>query len=81
MKDALQKSRWTELLDEQERFGRFLAFVRDQKVKGIELDGIKIEFQDAKYVSQGNPQVDRLPEMTDEQKKKEEEEILFHSSG
>lgn len=81
MKDALQKSRWTELVADRENFGQFLSFIREQKVRSIELDGIKIDFQEAKYVSQGIPQVDRLPELTEEQIKKEEEDILFHSSG
>lgn len=81
MNDALQKSRWTELAADRTAFGEFLSFIRDQKVKIIELDGIRVEFQDAKYVSTGIPQVDRLPELTEEQRKKQEEEILFHSSG
>ena len=81
MKDALQKSRWTELLSDRENFGQFLSFIRESKVKTIELDGIRIDFQDAKYVTAGAPQADRLPELTDEQKKQEEEAILFHSSG
>jgi hypothetical protein len=81
MSHAQQKSRWTELAADTDTFGRFLSFVRDQHVKSIELDGIKIEFQSATYVSTGTPQADRFPELTEEQKKKEEEDLLFHSSG
>ena len=81
MTDALQKSRWTELNSDKENFAAFLSFIREQKVKTIELDGIKIDFQTATYVSSGSPVLDRLPELTDEQKKKQEEDILFHSSG
>ena len=76
-----QSNRWIELLRNKDEFSGFLAFIREEKVKSIELDGIKIEFQEAKYVSSGEPQVDKLPDMTEEQKKKEEEELMFWSSG
>lgn len=81
MKDALQQSRWTELLSNKESFAAFLSFIREQKVRSIDLDGIKIEFQQATYVSKGEPKIEPLPELTDEQKKKEEDSLLFYSSG
>lgn len=81
MESPTQKNRWIELLEGQKQFSEFLAFIREQKVKKIEIDGIAIEFQEGKFVSHGEPKIDSLPQLTPDQQRKAEEEILYYSAG
>lgn len=84
MKKASPKFTWQLLAKDKAQFQSFLSLMRAEKVKSIEVDGIKVEFQEAKYIQEvpaGKLQVDRLPELTEEQKQKEFDDILFHSAG
>lgn len=63
---------------------QFVAFMREQRIKSLDLGDIKIELEPTKRkkkLPKGEPQVDRLPVLTEEQQKQEEEINLFWSAG
>lgn len=65
-------------------FAELLDFLRDRKVKSIEINGMKLQFQDATFVMAipgGKPTIEKLPELTDEQKKEEADKDLYWSAG
>jgi len=73
--------KWLTLLENKKEFSALVSFLQSKRVKCFEYDGIRLDFQEVKYVSAGEPKIDTPPVISDEQKQKEEEEILFWSSG
>jgi hypothetical protein len=70
------------IMESQSAYKAFFSFLRAEGVSAIELEGIRLEIlkdKPAPYV--GELQAPLLPEMTEEQKQKEHDDLLFHSSG
>lgn len=76
-----QTNRWLELLGEKEKFGDFLDFIANKQVQSIKIDGMEISFIGIKRIIPSIPQASPIPELTEEQMKKEEETNLYWSSG
>jgi len=85
-KSITQSNRWLEILEQSKEFSAFLSLMRKQNIKSIEIDGIKVEFQPVKYfkrkpVTPDEIRVDRPAQLSEEEQKKQDEEVLFWSSG
>jgi hypothetical protein len=67
----------------KERLKEMIAFMREEAIHCLEFNGVFIELSDKQPSNQPQtePQVDRLPEPTEEQRKQEEEANLFWSAG
>lgn len=62
----------------------WVRFMRKNRIKRLSIHGLQLELEPRKAKPkyfQGDLQADRLPELTEEQKQKEADEILYYSSG
>jgi len=73
------KNKWDEL--KTAPFVELLDFFKDKGVKSFTVDGVTVEFWEQKLKAPSLTQVELTLEPTDEQKKQEEEKILYWSSG
>jgi hypothetical protein len=72
---------WLEIAEKPDAFKRFLDLCRGEGVREISVGEISVKFQEMKIVAPGKLEVEPISSMSEEEKKKGDEEILYWSAG
>jgi hypothetical protein len=72
---------WLEIAEKPDAFKRFLDLCRSEGVREISVGEISVKFQEMKIVAPGKLEVEPISSMSEEEKKKGDEEILYWSAG
>jgi hypothetical protein len=75
------KKSWSSVFLDESQFKQFLKLVRQEGIKSISMGDVSIEFQEKSFVFPGELKSDSLPQLSDEERKKQEDDLLFHSAG
>jgi len=77
----MKQFQWQAIVKNKKDFHSLVSFLKSQNIKSFKSGGLFIEFQERAYVVPGDPKIEPMQPLTDEQIKAEEETNLFWSSG
>lgn len=77
----MKQLQWQAIVKNKKDFHSLISFLKSQNIKTFKSGGLSIEFQEKSYVIPGEPRIEPMQPMSEEQIKAEEEANLFWSSG
>lgn len=69
------------VIRDPEKFTKLVTILKLNNIKHFECDGMKLTLSDHAQPTTGEPKIDYPAAISDEQRRKEEDEIMFWSSG
>lgn len=81
MNSKAVKTDWAHILKDEKGFRSFLQLARSEGVRAITVGGITIQFQETKFVTPGELKPEPAPQLSEEEKRRKEEEDLYWSAG
>lgn len=69
------------LLKNEKDFRQLLKLARSEGVRSLSIGAMTIEFQETKFVTPGELKPEPLAPVSDDELRRQEEELLYYSAG